>query len=52
MCRSTRNRTYSVRTLANIDSYSDKSFSELHAMQSGDIWVGYAKLEASYAGKH
>ena len=35
MCRSTRNCTYSVRTLlriANIDSYSDKSFSELHAI--------------------
>ena len=37
-----------VRTLlrmANIDSYGDKSFSELHAMQPGDKWV-YARLEA------
>ena len=31
---------------ANIDSYGDKSFIELHAMPSGDIWVIYARLEA------
>ena len=40
--------------IANIDSYGDKNFSELHAMwsgiarpQRGDIWVGYARLVAT-----
>ena len=38
--------------IANVNSYGDKSFSELHAMLSGDVWVGYTRLVASYAGKH